>query len=208
MNNAFNFLTKQNNNYIFDKSKYKNKNDKIFDIFIDSLQLPFTDSFYALTVNTLDHYLSTHTFSIDIAEKCLKSIYNQINIFYSNNISVSYLDIKDILVIDDKFFIANLDKLYHFDHQNNMNIYEIYDKENQFLSPLFISNSSIPFISKKDDFIYTLALIVIYSIKYTHTQFSNLKNEEILDQIRFSKIYYTLKFSLTKDEKYRKFIIF
>lgn len=206
MNNAFNFLTKQNNNYMFDKSKYKN--DNIFDIFIDSLQLPFTDSFYALTVNTLDDYLATHTFSIDIAEKCLKSIYNQMNIFYSNNISVSYLDIKDILVIDDKFFIANLDKLYHFDDQNNMNIYEIYDKENQFLSPLFISNSSIPFISKKDDFIYTLALIVIYSIKYTHTQFSTLKNEEILDQIRFSKIYYTLKFSLTKDEKYRKFIIF
>jgi hypothetical protein len=206
MNNAFNFLTKQNNNYIFDKSKCKN--DKFFNIFINSLQLPFTDSFYALTVNTLDEYLSNHTFSIDIAEKCLKSIYNQMNIFYSNNISVSYLDIKDILVIDDKFFIANLDKLYDVDHQNNIHIHEIYDKDNKFLSPLFISNSSIPFISKKNDFIYTLALIVLYSIKCTHTQFSTLKNEEILDQIKFSKIYYTLKFSLTKDEKYRNFIIF
>lgn len=197
-------INNERNNYTI------NKNDSfLFPILIESLQLPFQNCFFSNNVFTLEQFINSNKFTIYTAEKFLFSLFNQINILNKYNISISYLDLSDILVIDSsKFFILNIDKFYTFDNNDKILITALYNKSNPYLSPLFLKNNSIPFSSHKNDFFFNLALIVIDCFRNSNYLFSNLSNEEILDYYKYTKIYQTLKLCLNKDIINRLFIIF
>jgi hypothetical protein len=192
-----------NYNYTINENK-----SPFFNILLKSLQLPFHNSFFSNEVYTLEKFIKTKKFNINIAENMLFSLYNQINILHNNNISISYVDLSDILVIDDNhFFILNINKFYIIDN-NKILITDIYDKNNPFLSPLFLNNNSIPFTCHKNDFLFSLALILIDCFRQSNYLFTNLSNESILDYYKYTKIYQTLKLCLNPDISNRLFIIF
>ena len=197
-------IEKIDNNYSF-----KNNDSPFFPIFIESLQLPFKTNFYANSVVSLKDFILSNHFSIYIAQKLLISLYNQLHILEQYSLSISYLDLSDILVIDEKsFFICNFNKFYKIDHLNNILVSDVYDKNNPYLSPLFIKNKSIPFLSHKNDFFFNLALIVLDCFRKTNYLLVNLSDEDILDYYKYTKIYKTLKLCLNPDISNRLFIIF
>lgn len=180
-----------------------------FDIFIESLQFPFKKNFFANNIETLDNYIKTKNFSIYTAEKLLFSLFNQITILHEKSISISFLELSDILVIDNKYFyICNLNKFYKLDENNNILINEVYNKKTPYLSPFFVNNNYIPFYSHCNDFYFNLALIILDCIRKTNYLFSNLSNEDILNYYRYTKTYNTLKICLSDDIINRQFIIF
>jgi hypothetical protein len=198
------FIEKTDNNYSFKKN-----DSSLFPIFIESLQLPFETHFYANTIFSLKDFIISNNFSIYTAEKLLISLYNQLHILNQYSLSISYLDLSDILVIDNnQFFICNLNKFYKIDHMDNILISEIYDKNNSYLSPLYKNNNSIPFLSHKNDFFFNLALIVLDCFRKTNYLLANLSNEDILDNYKYTKVYQTLKLCLQPDISNRLFIIF
>ena len=197
-------IENNNNNYYF-----KDNDSVFFSIFVESLQLPFETKFYAKNVYSLKDFILSNHFSICTANKLLISLYNQLHILEKYSLSISYLDLSDILVIDDNhFFICNFNKFYNIDNLNNILVSEVYNKNNPYLSPLFLINNSIPFLSHKNDFLFNLALIVIDCFRQTNYLFANLSNEEILDYYKYTKVYQTLKLCLNKDISKRLFIIF
>lgn len=197
-------IENHNNNYTI-----KDSDSNLFHILIESLQLPFKTSFFSTNVCTLQQLVASNTFTIYTADKLLLSLYNQINILQNNNVSISYLNLSDILVIDQNIFlILNIDKLYFIQPNNHLLITEIYNKNNPYLSPLLINNNSIPFTSHKNDFLYNLALIVIDCFRKGNYLFTNLSNNQILDYFKYTKIFQTLKLCLNDDISNRLFIIF
>ena len=193
-----------NYNYTINDNK-----SPFFNILLKSLNLPFHNSFFSNDVSTLENFIKGKHFNINAAEKMLFSLYNQINILHNNNISISYIDLSDILVIDGiHFFILNTNKFYIIDDNNQILVTDIYDKNNRLLSPLFLDNNSIPFTSHKNDFLFNLALMIIDCFRQSNYLFTNLPNESILDYYKYTKIYQTLKLCLNKDISNRLFIIF
>ena len=180
-----------------------------FSIFIDSLQLPFRDYFFANSVSYLSQFIQNTSFTPVTAHILLSSLYNQLHILDQNNITISFLDINDILVIDNSFFICNFDKFYKYNYHNNtILISDVYDKNNPYLTPLFKSNTSIPFTSHKNDFFYNLALIVLDCFRKTNFLLYNHNDKQILNYYHYTKIYNTLVFFLNTDVSKRQFIIF
>ena len=197
-------IEKKDNNY-----SLKDNDSPFFNIFVESLQLPFKTRFYANNVLSLKDFIISNNFSLYTSKKLLISIYNQLHILDQYSLSISYLDLSDILVIDNNyFFICNLNKFYKTDHLNNILVSDVYDKNNSYLSPIYVKNNSIPFISHKNDFLFNLALIVLDCFRKTNYLFANLSNEDILDYYKYTKIYNTLKLCLNLDISNRLFIIF
>ena len=202
----FGSITIVNNN----DNNYKicSTNDsQLFSFFINSLQLPFENMFFANNVCSLSHFIQTNNFSIKTAYLLLSSLFNQLHILEQYKITISFLDINDILVIDDLFFICNIDKFYKY-QDNRILITVVYDKNNPYLSPLFKSNTYIPFYSHKNDFFYNLALIVLNCLRKTNFLLSELSTQQLLEYYDYTKIYQTLKFCLNNDVTKRQFIIF
>ena len=172
------------NNYtigIEDDSNDKNK------LLIQSFNLPYKTHFYANNVCSLEEFIKSNSFTVYTANKMLISIYNQLNRLHREDLYVSFL------------YPSNNDTLH---------IYDIYDKESIFIPPEFKSNIKIPFIIHTNTAFYSLAIVVLYSMKKTNTIFHDLSFFEILDYYKMTKMYYILNMCLSEHASDRHFIIF
>ena len=197
------FINKLSNQDFF----IEKKEHRLFDILLQSFQLPNVDKFYANTCCSLEEHLNCNTFSITMANQFLNNIYNQLQIFEENYLSIISINLNDILVIDDQFYFCNINKLCYFDNKTElMKINSYYDKSCRFLCPELKSNNKLPFILHKNSFFYNLALVLFYCLKKTNHIFQDFSNEEILEYFQYTKFYYTM-FYLYQDQN-RQFIIF
>ena len=193
------------NNYtigIEDDSNDKNK------LLIQSFNLPYKTHFYANNVCSLEEFIKSNSFTVYTANKMLISIYNQLNRLHREDLYVSFFELNDIIVIDSHyFFFCNANKLYP-SNNDTLHIYDIYDKESIFIPPEFKSNIKIPFIIHTNTAFYSLAIVVLYSMKKTNTIFHDLSFFEILDYYKMTKMYYILNMCLSEHASDRHFIIF
>ena len=177
-------------------------------LLLNSFDLPYKTKFYAQNVSSLEDFIKTNNFSIYTANKMLISIYNQLSVILSHNLSISFIDIDDIIVIDShQFFFCNVNKIFPI-IDKTIKMDNIYDIHNRFLPPEFKTNTSIPFICNENSFIYSLALITLYSLKQTNNVFSLCSNDEVLDYYKSTKLYSILKLCLSDKPQNRIFIIF
>jgi hypothetical protein len=177
-------------------------------LLLNSFDLPYNKHFYAKNVSSLEDFIKTNNFSIYTANKMLISIYNQLSVILSNNLSISFIDITDIIVIDShQFFFCNANKIFPI-IDKSIKMDNIYDIHNQFLPPEFKTNTSIPFICNENSFIYSLALITLYSLKHTNNIFSDYSNDQVLYYYKSTKLYSILKLCLSDKPHNRIFIIF
>ena len=193
-----------------DKNNFSitHNNHPYHNLLIDSFDLPYKPNFYADNVCSLDEFIKTNNFSIYTANKMLISIYNQLLRLSHYFLSVSFFDITDIIVIDSHhFYFCNIDKLFPVVN-NNLNITHFYDVNNHFLPPEFKSNTKIPFNCHENTGYYSLALIILFSLKQTNSILSALSNDDILDYYKSTKMYSILKLCLADKSDKRHFIIF
>jgi hypothetical protein len=177
-------------------------------LLINSFDLPYNTHFYAKNVSSLEDFIKTNIFSINTANKMLISIYNQLSILLSHNLSIPFIDITDIIVIDShQFFFCNTKKIFPV-FNKTIKMDNIYDIHNPFLPPEFKTNKTIPFICNENSFIYSLALITLYSLKQTNNMFSLCSKDEVLDYYKSTKLYSILKLCLSDKPENRVFIIF
>lgn len=194
-----------NNNYNF---TIKSNTHPYHNILIDSFNLPYKTHFFAKQVLSLEEYIKTNNFSIQTADKMFISINNQLNRLSAYCLAVSFFDINDIIVIDSTYFLfANADKLYSIVN-DIIHISKLYNKNNVFLPPEFKLNDKIPFTCHKNTGYYSLALIVLFSIKQSNYMFSTLSNNDILDYYKSTKTYFILQMCLMDNPIERSFIIF
>lgn len=177
-------------------------------LLVDSFLLPYNTIFYANNVCSLEEFIKHHTFSIYTANTMLISIYNQLHRLSNHYLSISFFDIHDIIVIDSRqFFFCNIAKIFPAVN-NNINITHFYDIDNLFLPPEFKSNNKLPFICHKNTGYYSLALIVLFSLKQSDSNLSELSNNDILDYYKTTKMNSILKLCLADKSENRHFIIF
>jgi len=177
-------------------------------LLLNSFDLPYKTKFYAQNVSSLEDFIKTNNFSIYTANKMLISIYNQLSVILSHNLSISFIDIDDIIVIDShQFFFCNVNKIFPI-IDKTIKMDNIYDIHNRFLPPEFKTNTSIPFICNENSFIYSLALITLYSLKQTNNLFSLCSNDQVLNYYKSTKLYSILKLCLSDKPQNRIFIIF
>ena len=104
--------------------------------------------------------------------------------------SVPFLDINDIIVVDKRhFFYLNDSKIHKFSGDKMIEIETIY-KKGAFISPEFSDMMSIPSkIHYKSGF-YSLASLVTFSMFNQHITQEN--KMELLDPINTTKLYWAL----------------
>ena len=195
------------NNYVVEVDVDDNGHDKN-KLLINSFNLPYKIHFYANNVCSLEEFIKSNSFTVYTANKMLISIYNQLNRLYREDLYVSFFEPNDIMVIDSHyFFFCNSNKLYPLNNET-LHIYDIYDKESIFISPEFKLNTKIPFIIHTNTAFYSLAIVVLYSMKKTNTIFHDFSLFEILDYYKMTKMYYILKLCLAEHASDRCLIIF
>jgi len=192
------------NNYTIGTDVDNDKNK----LLINSFNLPYKIHFYANNVCCLEEFIKSNSFTVYTANKMLISIYNQLNRIHREDLYVSFFELNDIIVIDSHyFFFCNSNKLYPLNGET-LHIYDIYDKESIFIPPEFKSNNKIPFIIHTNTAFYSLAIVVLYSIKKSNTLFHDLSCFEILDYYKYTKMYSILKMCLAEHASDRELIIF
>jgi hypothetical protein len=142
--------------------------------------------------------------SYDSAIEMLFDLGNQLQTLERFYMSIPFLDIKDIIVVDDKnFFYLNDSKIIDIkNHQ--IEIDEPY-KKSMFFSPELKNIGSLPaYISYKSAF-YSLALLVIYCLLNKYVE--NTDKLEILAPLNTSKLYWALLRMLEKNPKDRYYLI-
>jgi len=177
-------------------------------LLIDTFNLPYKIHFYANKICSLEDFIKSSSFTIYTANKMLISIYNQLNRLYKQNLYISFFDVNDIMVIDSHcFFFCNANKLYP-SNNDTLHISDIYDKNSMFIPPEFKSNNKIPFISHTNTAFYSLAIIILYSIKKSNILFHQMSCFEILEYYKSTKMYSILKMCLVENASDRHLIIF
>ena len=136
----------------------------------------------------------------------LRSLYQQLDFFRERNYSISFMDVSDIMVINnDKFLFCNADKLLDIKNGKIL-ITQIYDKTNIFLPPEFITNDTIPFSIDYSAFYYSLGIMVLHCLQQKDKKLYSF--EEILDCYKEYNFYFTISQFLNINPSKRKFIIF
>lgn len=204
-------IYEKNNKYYIDN---KNKND-IFFMLIESFQLNENIELYEkneyefstiFSLSSLKDYLYHNSFNNVTTDNLLRSLYQQLDFFRERNYSISFMDVSDIMVINnDKFFFCNSDKLIEMKNGKIL-ITEIYDKSNIFLPPEFITNDTIPFSIDYSSFYYSLGIIVLYCLQQKNKIIYSF--EEILDYYKEYNFYFTISQCLNINPSKRKFIFF
>lgn len=168
----------------------------------------------------LSEFILNKSFTIQTATKLLYSIYYQIQVLREECIAISFIDIHDIMVIDDKrFYFCNCDKLYTVKKNNRIVITDFYDILNPFLPPEFKKNTIMPFSTYSTSAYYSLAIVILYCLHNNPTKepFVLLCNDphqigqwqsDILQRYRHTKMYHTLLSCLIEEPKERNPILF
>ena len=183
----------------------------LFDLLLKSFMFddnPLERNF--ISILTLVDIIKDKNFSIISANKMLSDLYLQIDFLHSSGYSISYFQPNDITIFDNNIFrFTNFEKLYPID-KSNQTIYitDTYDLTSSFLSPEMKINSSIPSSIHYSCCYYSIALIVLFSLKNCNLQFNNLSNLQIMNYYKHTKLYLTLSYCMEKDPSQRLFLIF
>lgn len=182
-------------------------------------------SFYADYVSSLSDFIQSNTFSILMATKLLKTMYTHIQHLENNGYAISYIDLHDIMVIQNNhahvsgdsssddhstvltFLFSNYNKLYELKN-GRLFVNDFYNRNDTLLPPEFINNETIPFYCHKSSSYYSLARIILYCFKQSIPRFSSYSFTEILNYYKDTKLYFTLKYCLNDDPDKREFVLF
>lgn len=196
-------------------------------LFPNNHPLLFFDShsFCADKVSTLSDFIKYNTFSIIMATKLIESMYIHVQYLEKNGYGISYIELQDIMVIENKqmrinsdddandhinnitFLFSNFNKLYKLTN-DLLFINDFYNRNDPLLSPELINNETIPFYCHKSSSYYCLARIILYCFKHSIPMLSSYSFTDILNYYKDTKLYFTLKYCLNDDPHKRYFILF
>ena len=195
-------IYQKNNKYYIDNVNQ----DDIFLMLIDSFQLDGNDFSTIFSLSSLKEYMKQVNFNNVTTNNLLRSLYQQLDFFRERKYSISFMDVSDIMVINnDKFLFCNADKLLDIKNGKIL-ITQIYDKTNIFLPPEFITNDTIPFSVDYSSFYYSLGIMVLHCLQQKDKKLYSF--EEILDCYKEYNFYFTISQFLNINPSKRKFIIF
>lgn len=195
-------IYQKNNKYYIDNVNQ----DDIFLMLIDSFQLDGNDFSTIFSLSSLKEHMNQTIFNNVTTNNLLRSLYQQLDFFRERNYSISFMDVSDIMVINnDKFLFCNADKLLDIKNEKIL-ITQIYDKTNIFLPPEFITNDTIPFSVDYSSFYYSLGIMVLHCLQQKDKKLYSF--EEILDYYKEYNFYFTISQCLNINPSKRKFIIF
>ena len=218
-------------NYIYQITNFtKCREHPLFTNMIDLFPIKPTytipsDQIYSLdSVVSLAEFIQNKPFTIQNATKLLYSIYYQVQCLLENNIAISFIDLDDIMVIDNThYYFCNCDKLYTIKKNNRIVITDFYDKSNLFLPPEFQTNTIMPFSTFPTSAYYSLAIVILYCLRGTNitkpgtepitsdmslNKSYNIDHTGILQKYCHTKLYHTLSICLIEDPKKRNPILF
>lgn len=195
-------IYQKNNKYFIDNiNQYEN-----MVMLIESFQLDRNDFSTIFSLSSLKEYMKQVNFNNVTTNNLLRSLYQQFEFFKERNYSISFMDVSDIMVVNnDKFLFCNSDKLLEIKNGKIL-ITQIYDKSNIFIPPEFITNDTIPFSTDYSSFYYSLGIIVLHCLQETDKNF--LSFEEILELYKEYNFYFTISQCLNINPSKRNFIIF
>jgi hypothetical protein len=170
-------------------------------------------SLCAKSIVSLDAYIESTQFTITTATLLLQSIYYQIQSLLENNITISFMDLNDIMVIDgDKFYFCNYNKLYNITQNKTILVTDFYDLHNLFLPPEFIHNNMIPFSTHYTSVYYSLAIVILFCLDNSNTRQHSRVYQKRKDQLavgrQHTKLYNTLTQCMIEDPIGRKLFLF
>jgi len=195
-------IYQKNNKYYIDNVNQ----DDIFLMLIDSFQLDGNDFSTIFSLSSLKEHMNQTIFNNVTTNNLLRSLYQQLDFFRERNYSISFMDVSDIMVLNnDKFLFCNTDKLLEIKNGKIL-ITQIYDKSNIFLPPEFITNDTIPFSIDYSSFYYSLGIMVLHCLQQKDKRLYSF--EEILDYYKEYNFYFTISQCLNINPSKRKFIIF
>jgi len=169
---------------------------------------------YSNSISSLHDFIQSKRFTINTATVLIQSMNTQIQFLLGKNIAISFIDLIDIMVIDEQFFyFCNCNKLYSIHPNRMIHITDFYDLDNHFLPPEFIHNTMIPFSTHSNSAFYSLAIITLFCLQYSkhgtnimihpHTKRLHMY-QDILNEYRHTKIFLTLKMCITDEPQQRR----
>ena len=185
----------------------KDQDQYYFSILLESFQLNHhSHLFDTNTITSLNEFIKNNCFTIELANLLLKYIYNQTQFLLERNLGISFINISDIMVIDNhSFYFCNSNKFCNI-KANKIKINDFYDKNNCFLPPEFIQNDTLPFSTNSSSFFYSLGILTLYCLLNTNKQFSSYN--DILNHYKHHKIHFTITQCLIANPIKRNFILF
>ena len=138
---------------------------------IEQVTQPPSSSFLhcSLFITSLDEFILSNSFTVKTAHLLLRSLYAQIQFFMDNNVSISFIELNDIMTIDGtQFYFCNTGKMYTIKKNKMITINQFYDVNNHFIPPEFIHNINMPFSTYYTSSYYSLAIIILFCLHYSH----------------------------------------
>jgi len=166
-------------------------------------------------VQTLPDFLAgkNHNIGYQLGLQLFTDIGNQLKTLEQFNIYLSPLDLKDIVVIGEHFFIMNDSKNVVFFSDtidietNKLKIIHKWQK-NKFVGPEIKQIKSLPASISIRSSYYNIGALVVYALFKKYIDTENLKNvESILENIKETKLYWALKRCLEPEAKKRYILI-
>lgn len=164
---------------------------------------------YILRTDKMD-LLSVHmknkTISYNTSMSLLHDIGNQLQTLEMFNIGFPFLNLEDILMVDDKhFFIVNTSRMLILKNKN-MNIETPY-KKSPFYSPEMQNIKAIPAKIHWKSAYYSLASLVVFCLTGKHVLNNKKTSTEMLDAMYQTKLFWALERCLVEDADNRYYLI-
>ena len=164
---------------------------------------------YILRADKMD-LLSTHmknkTLSYNTSMSLLHDIGNQLQTLEMFNIGFPFLNLEDILMVDDNhFFIINTSRMLILKNKN-MHIETPY-KKSPFYSPEMQNITTIPAKIHWKSAYYSLASLVVFCLTGKHILNNKKTSSEMLDAMYQTKLFWALERCLVEDAHNRYYLI-
>jgi hypothetical protein len=216
-NSTFKIIKNDDNNYnieyediIFYES-LKKTNFFNLDIIEDNIELKKikikTDK-----IENLNDFLekNSNRITYNNALNLISNIGNQLIYLKNNGLIIPYLDIDNIIVINNTdFFIMNFEKILTIDIDNNIQIIEPY-KKNMFFSPELFNIDILPSKIHSNSWLFSLASLTIFCLNNYNTTYDITNKDKyykLIENIESTKLYYSLLRCLENEPKNRKLLI-
>ena len=165
-------------------------------------------------VQTLPDFLAgkNHNIGYQLGLQLFTDIGNQLKTLEQFNIYLGPLDLKDIVVIGEHFFIMEDTKnitVFSTKLRLQMNQMKMIKKwtKNKFSAPEIVNIKSLPAdISVKSSY-YNIAALLVYSLFKKHIDLKKNNVEDILENIKNTKLYWSIKRCLVVKPEERYFLI-
>jgi|TARA_R110001592_G_scaffold93064_2_gene270511 hypothetical protein len=166
------------------------------------------------SIQTLSEFLTRRKFNIGykLALQLFTDIGNQLKTLEQFNIYLGPLDLKDIVVIDEHFFIMEDTKniaVFSTKLRLQMNQMKMIKKwqQNKFSAPEITNIKSLPVDIPIQSSYYNIASLLVYSLFKKHIDLKKDNTDEILENIKNTKLYWGIKRCLVAQPEERYFLI-